>query len=124
MKKIIKIIDKIVAILFFLFLTLATMLQMNKPDWLMVIINWFIITYLIFKFVVFEKGKTRQEAKTILQQIIYIIDRLFCFEQLGWWVIAAFGEKGEKFISLFIILVLEVYFFGKYILLKKPKEQS
>lgn len=124
MKKIIKIIDKFFAIIFFLFITLAAMLQMDKPAWIMVSINWFIFSYLIFKFVIFEKGTTREDAKSIFQQVIYIIDRLFCFEQLGWWVIAVISEPNiykEEFVYLSIVLLLEVYLFGKYILLNKTK---
>ncbi|MDO9027668.1 MAG: hypothetical protein Q7U68_02250 [Candidatus Roizmanbacteria bacterium] len=120
--KIIKIIDKIVAIVFLLFITLAAMLRMDKPEWIMVSVNWFIFTYLIIKFVLLEKGKTRSEAKTLIQQVVYIFDRLLVFEQIIWWSIAAFGRRGEEFTYLFIIWILEVYLFGKYILLKKPKE--
>ena len=122
MKKIIKIIDKIVAIVFFLFITLAAMLRMDKPEWIMVSINWFIFTYLIIKFVLLEKGKTRSEAKSIFQKIIYIVDRLLCFEQIGWWTVATLGRRGEEFTYIIIIWLLEIYLFGKYILLKKPKE--
>jgi hypothetical protein len=119
MKKIIKITDKIIATIFLLLMTLAAMLQADKPFWITASINWFVFTYLITKYVFLEKGIVKTEIKSTYQKIIYIIDRLFCYEQLGWWLIALAGIRGEEFTYIFFVLILEIYLFGKYILLKK-----
>jgi len=119
--KIIKIIDKIIAVIFFLLLTLTAMVWMDKPEWLNILANWFVFSYLMIKYVLLGKGITRNETKSIFQQIIYIFDRVLLFGQMALWSIATFGTRGEEFTYLFIFWLLEVYLFGKYILLKKPK---
>ena len=122
--KIIRIVDKIIAIVFLLLFTLTAMVWMDKPEWLNILTSWFVLTYLMIKYVLFEKGLTRNEAKSIFQQVIYIFDRVLLFGQLVLWSIATFGTKGEEFTYLFIFWLLEVYLFGKYILLKKPKNYT
>lgn len=119
-KKIIKVVDKIIAIIFFSLITLAVMIRMDKPDWIISSINWFIITYLIFKFVIIEKKieKNIRESSSLKKKFIYIIDKLFTFQQLGWWLVATLSAKGDNFIYSFIILLVIIYLFGKYILLK------
>ena len=122
--KIIKIVDKIVAVFFLLLFTLVAMVWMNKPEWLIVLAHWFVLAYLMIKYVLLGKGLTRNETKTIFQKILYIFDRLLLFGEIALVAIGVFGKRGEEFIFFFVFWLLEIYIFGKYILLKKPKENK